>query len=129
MNTITKIGLAVLAFTALLGVLVFATAEEEPQPPNFETWETPAPTPSATPEPTPTTEPTPIPTQAVDEELTPRQIFEEAFIEGCMEEDADRSYCVCTWNYLDTMYTIDEMLELGIDEITDAAEVCTLLTE
>ena len=39
----------------------------------------------------------------------------EAFIDGCVEEGAPKSYCTCAYNYLDSRINDREMMQLAFD--------------
>jgi len=41
--------------------------------------------------------------------------FKEGFVEGCMEEGADRDYCVCAFDYMDSRTTNSEMLDIALE--------------
>ena len=61
----------------------------------------------------------------------------EAFIDGCIEEGAPRSYCTCTYNYLDSRINDREMMQLAFDLVDgeipdimiDAVSECLYLFE
>ena len=43
--------------------------------------------------------------------------MEEAFVDSCMEEGANRSYCTCAYDYIDSKLTDRELVQLALDVV------------
>ena len=48
---------------------------------------------------------------AVDKSDSIGDVFEDAFMRGCEEENGTPAYCKCTYDYLDDNYTNDEFMQ------------------
>lgn len=50
-----------------------------------------------------------------DVQYEDKDVFKREYMKGCDTSGVDTAYCECTYNYLSSRYSINQMAQMGLD--------------